>query len=374
MIPDDPMLFMMNRDFKKKVIDLVCAMLPKMVELKSTQELFIDYKRVIRYGGGAVGASLIPTVVSGLEPMGESDVKFARYVDMFGNALVHAIDGDYMAIALLYYCMRGIKDDNRIFIFRQLSSLHPSKKAEAAAHSTKKKSKKVEVSEDVGVVCEDDDSRDDSVLGKRKQQQVTCLTKQKKEPAAKGWVDMQMLFVTIANCVFQGYLDARPINTISQKPFTDADAVHSAVMLMLSAGTDFSRSLPFLGPKTIWDTLPLLSDELLQAASLNGGVDEALFMDGVVTKLYSTSYVRHLPSNCPSLATVLKHLMKSSLSASTKSKLPTQIQVETTIKNVKWVMEYWKTHNGFIETPLDGSNGFSWCQSTREVIFTDKSS
>ena len=41
-------------------------------------------------------------------PTGESDIKFARYVDLYGNALVHAIDGDYMAIALLYYAMRGL--------------------------------------------------------------------------------------------------------------------------------------------------------------------------------------------------------------------------------------------------------------------------
>jgi hypothetical protein len=140
---------------------------------------------------------------------------------------------------------------------------------------------------------------------------------------------------------------------------------------MLSAGTDFSRGLPFLGPKTIWDTLPSLSDVLLRAASCD--VDEGLWVDGVVAKLYKTSYVRHLPSNCLTLTSILKHLMKSSLSSTTKSKLPTQLQVETSIKNVKWVVRYWKTHNGLVDTPLDGSNGFSSCENTRQVIFTDKS-
>ena len=383
MIPDDPMVFLMNRDFKKKVIDLVCAMLPKMIELRPTQEFFIDYKRVIRYGGGGTGALLIPTVVSGLAQMGESDVKFARYVGMFGNALVHAIDGDYLAIALLYYCVHGIKDDNKIFIFRQLSSLKPNKKSGGAtAHpQPTKKLKNVDGFGDVGIgfssACDldgdDDDDGGGGGLGKRKQQQQQQLQK-KKEGVVKGWVDMQMLFDTIAGCVFQGFFDGRPINSVSQEPFTDGDAVHSAVMLMLCAGTDFSRGLPFLGPKTIWDTLPSISYMLLQAASIHGDVDELLLLDGVVAKLYNTSYVRHLPSDCPSLATVLKHLMKSSLSPGTKSKLPTQVQVENTIKNVKWVVEYWKTHNGLIETPLDGSNGFSWCSDARQVIFTDKSS
>jgi hypothetical protein len=372
-IPDDPMLFLMNRDFKKKVIDLVCTMLPKMVELRPTQELFIDYKRVIRYtGGGVANGGMVPSVVGGLEQMGESDVKYARYVDMFGNALVHAIDGDYLAIALLYYCMHGIKDDNKIFIFRQLSSLKSKK---SGAQPTKKL-KNVDGFGDVGIgFCDGCDLDTDGVvggvcdgLGKRKEPHQPL---KKKEAAVKGWVDMQMLFVTIANCVFQNFSDGRPVNIETQKPFTNGDAVHSAVILMLSAGTDFSRGLPFLGPKTIWDTLPSLCDVLLRAASCD--VDEGLWVDGVVAKLYKTSYVRHLPSNCLTLTSILKHLMKSSLSSTTKSKLPTQFQVETSIKNVKWVVRYWKTHNGLVDTPLDGSNGFSSCENTRQVIFTDKS-
>jgi hypothetical protein len=315
---------------------------------------------------------MVPSVVGGLEPMGESDVKYARYVDMFGNALVHAIDGDYLAIALLYYCMHGIKDDNKIFIFRQLSSLKSKKSGAQPA----KKLKNVDGFGDVGIgFCDGCDLDTDGVvegvcdgLGKRKQPQQPL---KKKEAAVKGWVDMQMLFVTIANCVFQNFSDGRPVNIETQIPFTNGDAVHSAVILMLSAGTDFSRGLPFLGPKTIWDTLPSLSDVLLRAASCD--VDEGLWVDGVVAKLYKTSYVRHLPANCLTLTSILKHLMKSSLSSTTKSKLPTQLQVETSIKNVKWVVRYWKTHNGLVETPLDGSNGFSLCENTRQVIFTDKS-
>ena len=55
--------------------------------------------------------------------MGESDVKFTRYVHKYGNALIHAIDGDYMMIALLYYIQTADPSPkNKIFIYRQLSA------------------------------------------------------------------------------------------------------------------------------------------------------------------------------------------------------------------------------------------------------------
>ena len=54
--------------------------------------------------------------------MGESDVKFTRYVHAYGNLLVHAIDGDYMMIALLYYARTAAPAaTNRIHIYRQVT-------------------------------------------------------------------------------------------------------------------------------------------------------------------------------------------------------------------------------------------------------------
>jgi len=367
-IPDDPMIFLMNRDFKKKVIDLVCDRVPKMIELKAGQELIIDYKRVVQYVQEAdESKSMIPVVVPDLAPMGESDVKFARYVDKYGNALVHAIDGDYMAIALLYYSARGLTPNNKIYLYRQLSSIiKPSKKMIKVQQQGAKRLKSVSF-DFTSPDQDDDEEEEEKVCFKEKASQQLL---KKKEKIPKGWVDMQQLFVTIARCTSPG--SRRSINKSSDEAFTDGDVVHAAVMLMLCAGTDFSRSFYMLGPKTIWDNLSFLSCSLLQAAPWNVEVDDTLFLDGVISKLYKIVYKKHVPGNISTLALTLAHLRRSSLSASTKSKLPTEHQANTTIKNLKWVLGYWEMYNGLVETPLDGSNGFTLCPVSHQVIFTDK--
>ena len=343
-IPDDPMLFLMNRDFKKKVIDMVCETLPKMIELNVGQELIIDYKRIIQYSGGM--APMVPSIVHGFEAMGESDVKFVRYAHKYGNALVHAIDGDYLAIALLYYSMYGVRRDNKIFIYRQLSSL-PTKKTKLEIKQPPAKKLKIDWGCDAA---------------------AAPAVKKRKEATPKGWVDMQLVFATISRCVLDG---SCTIDPRTQQLYTEGGAVHAAVLLMLCAGTDFSRGLPFLGPKTIWDNISLVRSSLLQSASIE--VNDTLFLDGVVARLYRAAYANHLPPTCLSFTAVMGRLMRSSLSSSTKSKFPTENQAKTTIKNLKWVISYWKMHDGCVETPLDGTNGFSWCSSASQVIFSDKS-
>jgi len=306
-IPEDAMLYLMNRDFKKKVIDMVCDKLPQMLQLKAGQELLVDYKRVIKYsgdncqeaspllfgGGGSEVKKLIPTIVHDLAPMGESDVKFARYVDLYGSALVHAIDGDYLIIALLYYCTHGIMPDNKIFIFRQMSSLDkkiaPKKSSSSAPASKKSKIK------------HDDDDDYGHADGDKKRVVVVVNSKNKKEGGGppKCWVDMQLLYLTISQCMWQGARgDVKPINVKTGRPFSDKDAVHSAILLMLCAGTDFSRPLPLVGPKRIWDNLPWFSHSLLQSAPWDEDLDESLFLDGVIAKLYANVFEKHVHPSC----------------------------------------------------------------------------
>ena len=102
----------------------------------------IDYRRVVEY---THASPTIPTLVESMNPMGESDVKFTRYAHAYGNLvrsaiflfifyahatasdtapqLVHAIDGDYMMIALLYYARTAAPtSENRIHIYRQLAT------------------------------------------------------------------------------------------------------------------------------------------------------------------------------------------------------------------------------------------------------------
>jgi hypothetical protein len=372
-IPDDPMLYLMNRDFKIKVIDMVCKRIPQMIELQGNQEFIIDYKRVIQYNRQN---KMIPVSMEDLKPMGESDVKFIRYVNLFGNALIHAIDGDYLAIALLYYAKYAeICNTNKIYIYRQLSSLKTKQSSSVAPPAKKLKLQQ-----------NDDGSGFNYQLAVKVVNTTSPYFDSDRKKTEKCWVDMQLLFATISQCVWQSLrsVGGRPINCNTMLPFTDGDAVYSAVFLMLCAGTDFSRGFPFIGPKRIWEALPLISTTLLQITSnetpsANADDDlsslkrmqEKMIMDAVIAKIYKCVYANHLSGKVQSLKNMRDQILRSTLSDSTKAKLPTEEQTVTTIKNVLWVMEYWQTHNDAVKTPLDGSNGFVLCPTTRKITFSD---
>ena len=354
-IPHDAMTYMMNRSFKLKVIDLACALVPGMVMAqlitKPGQRLIVDYKRVVEYDAGGGG---IPRPVDGMVPTGESDIKFARYVDRYGHALVHAIDGDYMAIALLYYTLVRappvqLIQHPKIFIFRQLAQLAPSaaeRKQMAAA-----------------AVLNDNNNN----KNKRKRDTAAAGKKPPRKKTPKCWVDMQLLFSSIANSVRQS-MPPRELNR--------CDAVHAAVVLMLCAGTDFSRPMPLLGPKRIWEGLPLIADALLRAAPRGGPLNLTLFSDGVLAPLYKSVFARHVVASGAEEETPLREVIArlrrgSSLSTTTTGRLPSEAQVLTTLKNISWVVHgYWTIVNGPIHAPLDGSNGFIAGPNGRGVVFS----
>jgi hypothetical protein len=326
-IPDDAMTYLMNRHFKIKVIEMLCAKVPLAVTLKEGQKLVLDYRKVVVF---EKNAKFPVSIDAPMVPMGESDVKFCRYVSLYGNALVHAIDGDYLVIALLYYARHGITPDNKIYIYRQLATLKPTKKRKAGEADVAK-------------------------------------TKTDK----KCWVNMQMLFAVIARAAWMS-VSVRPINPITRRQYSDADAVVSIVYMMLLAGTDFSRNLPQIGPKRMWDALPLVMQSLLVAVNDPTRIDEDFFAQTVVGKLYSNVYDRHLKhSTEDDLTSVLSCLSTSKLSERTKARLPSVERVIATLRNLLWVVTYWSTENGVPETPLDGTYGFARHPETGDVCFSD---
>ena len=329
-VPADAMQFLLNRNFKLKLIEMLCTKVPQRVPLAAGQRLVLDYKRVVQFEADDNRLHpqplALPDGAAAMQPMGESDVKFCRYVTLFGNALVHAIDGDYLAIALLYYARHGLRADNKIFLYRHLATLH---KAPAASAGAKRK--------------------------------------KKSEEEGKSWVDMQMLFTVVAGCL-RSSTGVRPLDLRTQQPFADGDVVRSGVFLMLAAGTDFSRGLPLLGPRRIWDVLPDIVVPLLQAAG--GAVPDChLFAHAVVGRLYGAIFARHARA-ATGLDAVLGALGSSALSETTKGRLPSREQVLVTARNVAWVMAYWGEHNGSVETPLQGQCGFS-AAASGAIHFSD---
>jgi hypothetical protein len=339
-IPEDPMLYLMNRNFKLKLIDMLCRRIPQLLTLQSPeqQEFILDYKMAVRYQAVEGSRHLIPSpeLMRDMEHMGESDVKFVRYVKKYGNALVHAIDGDYMTIALLYYTEHDLQATNKIFIYRQFSVL-----AEPLAKS----------------------------CGKRKKPSAAPkpVVAAPKAPVKKCWVDMQLLYICITRAMQQcGYGQA--ISARTHQPFTDRDAVFTAVFLMLCAGTDFSRNLPLIGPKKIWDYLPDIALPAIQALRGGACVNESMLLNLVVGKMYGIAYSKHHTQQTlvsrrdesqPFFERVLHSLQNSKLSQGTKNRLPSADQTRNTIRNLLWVTKYWMTDNGKVETPVDGEYGFA---------------
>jgi len=363
-IPEEPMVYLMNRNFKLKVIDFVCGRLPSLIALEKHQRFILDYKQVVEY---TLQNKNVPTLVQDMVPIGESDVKFTRYVDLFGNALVHAIDGDYMMIALLYYAKRGL--DHKIFIFRQLSTLNPKPTSDRAQGNKRKHT------------MDDDEDEDEEENHDHCTTSNETKTKKKKRVVQKCWVDMHLLYNAIAqSCLRTG--GGAVIDIYTQQPYAAADMVHSVVFLMLCAGTDFSRPLPLLGPKRLWESMPSILGVLLHAARKDGLKPE-LFAAGVIGPLYSNLFARHVSeetffppgeAQCPPLVflqRVLEQIRQAhTLAPRTRGRIPSQERIMVTLKNIAWVVRYWTVLNAPIEAPLDGSNGFVR-NIKGEIVFED---
>ena len=98
MIPWNWDTVIMNRGFKKRVIQLVIRRLPTLLDLGFDEQLIIDYMGPPQlYNGNGDKMRLM----DGFEEIGEADLKFFRYADLFENLLVMATDSDYLLIALL---------------------------------------------------------------------------------------------------------------------------------------------------------------------------------------------------------------------------------------------------------------------------------
>ena len=124
-----------NRTFKSKVIQLVIHRLTSTLDTLlpgDSQCLIVDYM------GAPVRFSKLapPTPLSGATmsaPLGEADVKFVRYADMFEKLQVDSVDGDSIPIALLHMERGGL---GQISVLRLETKLKEEK--DAAAQASKK--------------------------------------------------------------------------------------------------------------------------------------------------------------------------------------------------------------------------------------------
>ena len=322
-----------NRTFKSKVIKLVIDRLPGLLKLKEGQSLIIDYAGCpteFRAGGEGVQARELQELV----PLGEADVKFTRYADLFKDLLVDSVDGDSIPIALLHHeaCIRDLtmgsmcEDDlaespPRVCIYRMTTRVDKKE--------TPKKRKAGEAKE--GEASKDKEEKD-------------------KFKRTFEYVNIPSLHLAIRD-VFAQSMGRLKSSTHSQH------LMSLLVSLIGLTGTDFTRSMPQLSGRSVFGLLPDLWMALMQSYDPTAGqlrVDSAT--DSLVARIYATKYATHVKAPPTSLHHVFEALHHSKLSQRTRDSLPSVPRVACTVRNVNWLLRYWRMP-ACVPSPLEQADG-----------------
>lgn len=108
-------------------------------------------------------------------------------------------------------------------------------------------------------------------------------------------------------------------------------------------GTDFSRQLPQVSGRTVFGYLPDLWPALMTSYDPERGqLDVAGAADRLVGAIYSAKFATHVRGVPASLLPVLAALRGSKLSERTLSSLPSPAQIRCTVRNVNWILRYWR--------------------------------
>ena len=109
--------------------------------------------------------------------------------------------------------------------------------------------------------------------------------------------------------------------------------------LIAMTGTDFSRSLPMIGPKRLWFVLPSIIKGVL--ASFQGDeLDAQTATERIIAPLYRAIYTLHA-GIATTFDNVMGNIMRSKLSATTKARMPSRNQCRTTVRNANFLLKYW---------------------------------
>jgi hypothetical protein len=163
------------------------------------------------------------------------------------------------------------------------------------------------------------------------------------------------------------------------------------IVLVALTGTDYSRTLPTIGPKTIIARTGLQSALRLARKSLflpktdQAAVtpdtlppptvrllDPPSAMDSLVCGLYTDAYSRHCSKRCPRTYSDLLAILRRptcALAERTRARLPSQSQVLTTLRNANFLLLYWRNH---APNSLSGAFGFRSHPDTGAVEWDDR--
>lgn len=313
--PPDPKVWplaLQNRTYKTTLISRVCSILSnKFVPRHPKSELIIDFVDTVRVRSekGVRCHDRLDSMV----PMGESDVKFMRFVSLYGDILIDSIDSDVLLIAMLQVQRQEFR--HRVLVRRYAANVAGHKRAAGAEGADRPKTRRYEI------------------------------------------VDVCRLLKVLQGAVRQA--------VGSEVVLSAHQTTHIIVVLALLTGSDFSRKLPLVGPRHLWDQLGTLVPYLLMCSSekTHDGALEfvpELWLDVFIKHVYCQKFEAHVRgvSDDATLAEVLEALRGSALAERTKNLLPTPAQAACTLQNIEWVMQYWKIENAAVSCAGAGEHGF----------------
>jgi len=293
--------YMANRTFKTRLIHLLTFTLGKraLQQLSPNQSLIIDWQdQPLLFRGGA----LEPEPLTQLAPLGESDVKFVQYAGMFPKIQVDSIDGDSIPIALLKL-QTGFEGNFSIY--------HLETKV-------------------------DPPTRKRLVTG---------------EPAPPPKRQRVYEHVNI-RILYNGILR----RVIPKRGGIQGHEISMLVSLIGLSGTDFTRSLPLVSGKTLYEMIPDIWPALTRTYDPD---TRSLVTDRVadilIAKIYHMKFQKHTAGG--TFASLLTQINASKLGEKTKQALPSAPEVHCNARNINWLLAYW-THLQYPD-PIQYQYGFA---------------
>jgi hypothetical protein len=291
-----------NRAFKAKVIQLVVHRLTTNLACAEGQCLVVDYSGApVRHYARSLCRP--PEPIPGLDRrLGEADVKFVPYADLFPKLQVDSVDGDTLPIALLHM-ERG--HSGRISVLRLQTRVKQA--AEEARPPA---------------------------AAKRPRADSDPAAAARRAPRVYEYVDVALLYEALVGVVIpQSVGRARVASHEGQE-------MSMLVSLIGLSGTDFTRGLPLVSGRSLYDFLPDLWVRLCRSYDPQGRrlLPEAA-VDLLVSRIYHCKFQNHAPD--AEMAPVLAALRGSKLSEKTKDRLPSPEVVLCTVQNVNWLLRYW---------------------------------
>jgi len=278
-----------NRAFKSKVIQLVIHRLTMNLACSEGQCLVVDYTGApVRHFSRASGRE--PEPIPGLEGnLGEADVKFVPYTSFFPKLQVDSVDGDSLPIALLHM-EKGFSGN--------ISLLRLETKLKGGGDSSPQ-------------------------------------AKRRKTGRVYEYVDVRALFECFVCMVApQSSSGGCVVSHVGHE-------ISMLVCLIGLSGTDFTRGIPLVSGKTLYDLLPELWMRLCRSYVPSTG---QLAPDAALELLLSRIYHKKFPNHSADcgLGGVLGSLMQSKLSEKTKARLPSPEVLHCTVRNINWLLRYWR--------------------------------